>query len=54
MPTGVTYITEEYALHISQRNMFCFKGTLTYLALGILGGVAAMGVGEGWYGARDN
>ena len=42
MPSTLTYVT--------QQHFFFVKGTLTYLALGILGGEAAMGVWEGWYG----
>jgi len=42
MPYTLTYVTLEH--------LFFVKRTLTYLALGILGGEAAMGVGEGWYG----
>jgi len=43
-PTGITYVTEEHFSFVK------LERTLTYLALGILGGGAAMGVGEGWYG----
>jgi len=42
MPIGVTYVTEGH--------LFFVKGTLKYLALGILGGRATMGIREGWYG----
>jgi len=42
MPTCVSHVAEEH--------FFFVRGTLTYLALGILGGGAAMGVGEGKYG----
>jgi len=44
MPTSVTYVTVEH--------FFFLKGALAYLTLGIFGGRAAMGVGEGWYGYR--
>jgi len=42
MPTGVTYFTKEH--------FFFVKWTLTYLALGILGGGPGREAGEGWYG----
>jgi len=44
MLAGVTYVTEE--------QFFFVRGTLIHLALGILGGGAAKGIGEGWYGPR--
>jgi len=40
----ITHVTEEQFFFVK------LERTLTYLALGILGGGAAMGVGEGWYG----
>ena len=42
--TSITHVTEEQFFFVK------LERTLTYLALGILGGGAAMGVGEGWYG----
>jgi len=41
VPAGVTYVTEKH--------FFFIKGTLTYLTLGILGGGAGKGAGEGCY-----
>jgi len=42
LPAGVAYVTEEH--------FFFVDVTLTYLALGIVGGGAGRGVGERWYG----
>jgi len=39
-------------LYVTEEHFFFVKGTLTYLALGILGERAAIGVGEGLYGPR--
>jgi len=44
MPTSVAYVTEEHCILV--------KGAFAYLALGIIGGEAVIGIGGGGYGCR--